>query len=170
MDTQIRTYDNTQRCGHWLYFIIVYAIAALGGILSYDAEKDDWYQRLVKPSWTPSGTTISIIWLILYFLIALSWYMATGINNLSSVSRVSINILFTLGLILNLVWTFIFFTFRNLSLSLLIIIIIDIVTLILILYLSSSSLTIRSAYLLIPYLIWLLIATYLNYRLYVDNL
>lgn len=33
----------------------------------------DWYNSLAKPSWTPSPSTISLIWMILYPVIAVSF-------------------------------------------------------------------------------------------------
>ncbi len=44
---------------------------AVGGSLSGDFNSD-WYQRLRKPVWQPSGTLIGAVWTVLYTLTALA--------------------------------------------------------------------------------------------------
>lgn len=51
-------------------FVGTYALFLVSGLLFHLDRA--WYDALVKPSWTPSGGTIGLIWSVLFFCIALS--------------------------------------------------------------------------------------------------
>ncbi|RJQ56353.1 MAG: tryptophan-rich sensory protein [Actinobacteria bacterium] len=53
-----------------LVFFITYALFSIAGFL-FPVDRQ-WYQALSKPSWTPSGSTIGVVWALLFGLIALS--------------------------------------------------------------------------------------------------
>jgi benzodiazapine receptor len=53
-----------------LVFAVTYAIFLVSGFL-FRLDRG-WYDALQKPSWTPPGSTIGIVWSVLFFCIALS--------------------------------------------------------------------------------------------------
>jgi tryptophan-rich sensory protein len=76
-------------------------------------------------------------------------------------------IIFSVQLLFNILWNFFFFTLKSPLLGLIEIIILNILIVINILYFYKISKT--AAYLLVPYLLWVLFATILNVSIFVLN-
>lgn len=76
----------------------------------------EWYNALAKPSWTPDGGTIGLIWSLLYPVIAVTF----GYVFVQTVRRKlprSVAVPFAINLVANLVFTPIQFGLRNLPLA-----------------------------------------------------
>ncbi len=139
-------------------FAIVFLVAFTGNLLVGNATQSQWYES-VKPSLTPPNYVFPIAWGILFILIAISLYLAWTSANASE--RKSIAVLFTANFLLNIAWSGFYFTLRDPALAL-----IDLVALwISILALIKFLLPIdkKSAFLLVPYLLWVSFAGVLNY-------
>lgn len=144
-----------------LIFIIVYLLFSLSGIL-FPIDRT-WYASLKKPSWTPSGKTIGIIWAILYALIALSLAIVEykiGLKNTS----ITFMLLWGINYLANQAFSFFEFKAKRLDLAFLDTAVVAITTLLLIFVTLQYS--VLAAVLLIPYLIWSTIATLLAWSIY----
>ena len=119
--------------------------------------KSVWYYNLLKPPFAPPNWIFSPVWSILYFTIfvALLLYIFKLAPN-----KKSGYIYFIAQLIFNFLWTPIFFYLKNIILALIVIIFLDIFVVLTIK--SFYKVSKISALILIPYLIWILFATYLN--------
>ena len=119
--------------------------------------KSVWYYNLTKPSLAPPDWIFLPVWSILYFsmLIALLLYLFKPAQN-----KKSGYIYFAVQLILNLLWAIVFFYLKNMFLALIVIILLDIFVILTIK--SFYKVSKISGLILIPYLIWILFATYLN--------
>ena len=119
--------------------------------------KSVWYYNLTKPPLAPPDWIFPPVWSILYFsmLVALLLYLFKPTQN-----KKSGYIYFIAQLILNLLWTPAFFYLRNIVLALIVIILLDIFVILTIK--SFYKVSKISGLILIPYLIWILFATYLN--------
>jgi tryptophan-rich sensory protein len=137
----------------WLVFLaIVFAVAAFGAQFTPGA----WYQTLAKPAWTPPSWLFAPVWTVLYAMIAtaaaLVWLRAP---------HVSIALgLWGLQLVLNGLWSWLFFGLERPGLAAL-----DIVTLLV--AIVATSVTFRpvsraAALLMMPYALWVAYATALN--------
>jgi len=118
-------------------------------------ENKDWYKKIKKSGLTPPDRVFSIVWTILYILIIISLIIYVR-NKWSKYGL----LLFIIQLILNIIWTTIFFRYRLICLS-----VIDLLLLIVLVCLMIKEfyrVNKYSGYILIPYLIWLLLALYLN--------
>ncbi|MGM9966607.1 MAG: TspO/MBR family protein [Rummeliibacillus sp.] len=144
-----------------LVFIVVYLLFSLSGIL-FPVDRT-WYASLKKPSWTPSGKTIGMIWGILYALIALSLAIIQYKMGLKSTS-ISFILLWLINYLANQAFSFFQFTAKKLDLAFLDTLVI-VITNILLIY-STTQYSGLAALLLIPYLIWSLIATTLAWSIY----
>jgi tryptophan-rich sensory protein len=116
-----------------------------------------WYKSLIKPLFSPPDWLFAPVWSFLYFTIFISIFLYIRTNNQSK----SIGyIYFIIQLFLNLVWTPVFFGLKNILAGAILIGLIDIFTALTIykFYFVSKP----AAFVLIPYFIWLLYATYLN--------
>ena len=122
----------------------------------------DTYMSLVKPPLAPPSILFPIVWAILFILMGISSYMVyeSGDDNGSLKT-------YLLQLGINFVWPILFFVLKNMLLSLIWIILLDIVVIIMIRKFYKVNKT--AAYLQIPYLIWILFATYLNFGFYILN-
>jgi len=137
---------------------LVYLAALIGSVFTSQSVNSQWYQS-IKPSITPPSWVFPIVWNILFFLIALSLYFA-WINSNKKEKKV-IAAVFALNLIFNMSWSFIFFYLQNPAAGFydIILILISIIWMIK----AASRINKLSAYLLVPYLLWVSFATILNY-------
>lgn len=123
----------------------------------------DWYASLVKPALTPPSWIFSPVWTVLYVLMAVSAFLIWKKGWRRKEVRVAL-MAFGFQLALNLVWSPLFFGLQSPRLALL-----DIVLL-----LAAISWTMvafwrlsrTAAYLLLPYLVWVAFATYLNFSIW----
>lgn len=118
-----------------------------------------WYAALAKPSWTPPPFVFPIAWTILYILMGISlwrlWDRATA-----SPERTYAIALFFVQLTLNAAWSPIFFGWHAIRMALAILFGLLIAISMTMLAASRSDKT--AAWLLAPYLAWVIYATSLN--------
>ena len=139
--------------------IIPLGLGIIVGLLTGNSAK---YNDLVEPSFAPPAILFPIVWTILYILMGISHYIVKE----SNADQDTLTI-YNLQLGVNLLWSFFFFTFRFYLFSFLWIILLIILVIIMIRkFYKISSL---SAYLQIPYLIWLIFASILNLSIYILN-
>lgn len=141
-----------------LCLVIVYAVAFTGSLFTSSNVNSDWYES-IKPSITPPNFIFPIVWNILFFLIGLSLYFA--FLSAKKEEKKTIFWIFGINLILNVLWSMFFFTLQNPLLAFfdLIVLWISIIFMVVITYKIRKL----SSYLLIPYLLWVAFAGYLNY-------
>lgn len=124
-----------------------------------------WYLTLEKPPFTPPPSYFPIAWTILYIMMGISFFTII-IQPATKQKYVAVN-LFLVQLILNLLWSYIFFELQSITYAL-----ID-VTLLLIFLIATIIYFFRlsklAGYLLIPYLLQVIFATYLNIGLAILN-
>lgn len=125
----------------------------------------NWYNTLIKSSLTPSGGIFRIVWTIIYLTVIASFifFISDGIRKEKALAI----FVFLIQISLNFLWTPIFFVAHNVNLAFIIIFLLTL-TLILNIFLFWKHSKI-SAYLLIPYLIWVIFAGYLNYIIIKSN-
>lgn len=136
---------------------------ALGGLVSLIIKNKIDYQYLVKPPASPPKLAFPIAWSLIYLLMGISYYK---LNKDSNVSPLEKGVYYT-QLAVNALWSIIFFLFKLRLLACLWIIILDVLVLWMIkLFYKKNKI---SAYLNLPYLIWILFATYLTIGIYFLN-
>lgn len=111
-----------------------------------------WYQTLDKPSFSPPNWVFGSVWTILYILMGISLYLVWTKRKIPSV--------FWIQLILNAIWSIIFFGLKNPTLAL-----VDIIALWIAIVLTIkafSKINKLAGNLLYPYLAWVSFATVLN--------
>lgn len=135
----------------------------LGSIVGFIISDYIDYSTLIKPPLAPPKILFPIAWSIIYLLMGISYYLFKKKN----IETKKENYIYYLQLIINLLWSIIFFVFKLRFLSILWIILLDILVVYMI-YKFYKKYKI-SAYLNIPYLIWILFATYLTIGIYILN-
>ncbi len=123
-----------------------------------------WYPLLRHSSITPPNIVFPIVWSILYLLMGISAGLVQGSGH---ETRRLVLTVFVVQLMLNFLWCITFFAMRNPLLGLLDILLLDAMV---ILYIFLSYRASRAAsFLFIPYIVWLMIATYLNTYIFMHN-
>ena len=148
--------------------IWIVALIAIGGIIGSftKPEISAWYSTLHRSTLTPPNYVFPIAWTILYGIIgACGWLICRpqAFPKLLSV----IKILYLTQLILNWSWTPLFFHYHLTGISLVVLGLMDILVGILI-FLAYRRMRAVSL-LMIPYLSWILFATYLNFYIWQYN-
>lgn len=135
---------------------IAFAAALLGGLAT---DIGDWYRELKKPTWQPPDWLFAPVWTLIFALIA--WSAAAAWLAASADERGSQVVLpFAVNLLLNVAWSFLFFRLRRPRLAL-----IELLALwlsIVVLMLALWPISQLAALLLLPYLLWVSFAGWLN--------
>ena len=124
-----------------------------------------WYNELNRSSLSPPSWVFKFIWPILYFMMGISFYITLKDEKCSPFCRPLV--FFLIQLAFNLSWTTVFFRFRKIKIALVVILLILLFT---ILTLNDMYKVNKTAfYILIPYILWLSFATYLNTYIVINN-
>jgi tryptophan-rich sensory protein len=140
------------------FLLICFAVFVFGGLF----RPGDWYLALNKAPWSPPNIAFPIVWTFLYCCIAIAGWQIYHRGNST------LRALWTIQLILNGLWSWLFFGQQWVLISLLNIILLDAFVINLILKARRAKLSMASL-LLTPYIIWLLIATSLNTYILLAN-
>lgn len=123
----------------------------------------NWYANLAKPEFSPPNWVFGPVWTLLYVLMGISAYLIwrKGLKNKAVQLTLAI---FIFQLFLNSFWSLLFFGIHSPGVAFT-----EILSLwfaILALILASFQVSKLAAYLLIPYLLWVSFASYLNYAIW----
>lgn len=129
---------------------------ALGGLFTADGVSSEWYQTLNKAPWTPPGWVFGAAWTFLMCCFTVFMTMRWSKDQ----DRKKTLILYSIQWILNVSWNPIFFYFHqnllgliDITLLLFVVIVLGITT--------KRTLRFHTLWIL-PYVLWLMIATSLN--------
>ena len=140
------------------YAVITAVIFIVGGVGGKATEIGPWYRNLRKPSWNPPDWVFPVVWTTIYIFIIAS--VGGAWNQAGSGEKTMILWLVGINLVLNLLWSVLFFTMRKPLWAL-----VEVFLLLLsIIVLMTGLFSIAPLYgwLLLPYLIWVSIAMLLN--------
>lgn len=148
------------------YIILNIAISlGIGGLSAFFTMNSmDIYQNINRPKLAPPGYIFPIVWTILYVLMGISSYLIHRSNHKNKETAL---IIYYFQLLINFSWPIFFFNYQNFLLALAILFILNILVIILIKV--TYSINHLASYLLIPYLIWILFALYLNFWIFINN-
>jgi len=119
---------------------------------------DTWYRSLAKPAWTPPDLAFPIAWGILYLLMAVAaWHVYLAEP---SVARSAGLVCYLLQLAANAAWSWLFFGRRQVFSALLdIVLLLGLIVATTALFARASEL---AAWLMAPYILWVMLALALN--------
>lgn len=145
-----------------LFYILITVF--IGSIPSFFLNISDKYKSLNKPPFSPPGFLFPIVWTILFVLMGISIYkiVKTGSPNTKEAK-----LIYFIQLIVNALWTPIFFGLDEYFLAFLWILML--ILLVITMLIIFSKIDKISVYLNIPYLLWLLFACYLTFGTFILN-
>tara|TARA_E500000331_G_scaffold222005_1_gene212587 strand:- start:16 stop:474 length:459 start_codon:yes stop_codon:yes gene_type:complete len=138
------------------FLFLNFGALALGGLFAGSGAGSNWYAELNKAPWTPPGWVFGFAWTTI--MLCFSVYMATLYTKTKSVK--TIIILYVIQWMLNVAWNPVFFYFHKANIGLILIVCLTII----VAYFLFNFRGDLKAYsiLILPYFIWLCIATSLN--------
>jgi benzodiazapine receptor len=147
--------------------VVICNLAGIVGSVFTSSSVGTWYQTINKPAFTPPGWVIGLVWTALFTLMGVALYLvwARGLRTPGAKSALSI---FSLQLFLNILWSFFFFSLQNPFYAFMEIILLWIM--ILATMVSFYRIDRRATILLIPYILWVSFAAFLNYRVWQLNM
>ncbi|MFA5249606.1 MAG: TspO/MBR family protein [Candidatus Paceibacterota bacterium] len=155
-----------QKISLFVFIAIVEAIQFLGAFPALGAVTT-WYPDLAKPFFNPPNWLFAPVWTILYLLIALSgWMIWKEREGKERAVDLALTV-YSIQLVLNAVWSYLFFGSRLLGLAFGEIVILWLAIAANIYFFKRISK--RAAYLLVPYILWVSFAALLNFSVWQLN-
>lgn len=145
-----------------LFLLLNFGALAIGSYFMNNGPQSNWYLTLNKAPWTPPGWVFGVAWTTI--MICFSFYLAylVGLKG-----NVVFWMLFGIQFILNISWNYAFFNQHLIGFALGIIVLLTVlIGYYLFYFLNSMKL---KSLLILPYFLWLLIATSLNAYSYFKN-
>ena len=167
MNTHTTRKTLTQQILAFLGFLVPSVLAGGLGTLFTIPNVDGWYAEAEKVAWSPPNWLFAPTWSALYFLIALSaWLIWRNTDERLRKARKTALIVYAIQIVLNGLWTPVFFggypAFGSLALWIGLVIIVALAVTIVIMIAKYRKISALAAWLMLPYLLWILFATSLN--------
>lgn len=140
-------------------------IGAIGAFFTASSVKT-WYVTLAKPSFNPPNEIFAPVWTSLYILMGISAYLVWQKRHTITQLPRTVAI-YLIQLVLNLMWSFIFFYAHQLGLALF-----EIIALLLAVIINAwifYKIDKVAGLLFIPYILWVSFATILTYNIFILN-
>ena len=146
--------------------ILIPLIVGFIGSIATITEIPTWYAALSKPTWSPPNWLFGPVWTTLYILMGIALYLVWREGLHRQDVRFAI-LIFGVQLVINLLWSVVFFSFHALFGSFILVMLLWLAILAnIIAFLIISK---WAGLLLVPYIVWVSIASYLNYSVYLLN-
>ncbi len=146
--------------------LIVCQFAGFIGSLFTTPSIPTWYAHINKPPFTPPNWLFGPVWLLLYLLMGIALFLAWHKGQKIPHARKAL-IFFGAQLVLNVLWSVVFFGFRSPLGGLIVICLLWIAIFMTIRNFYKISLT--AARLLVPYILWVSFAAILNFSIFMLN-
>lgn len=146
-----------------LFLFLNFGGLALGNYLMNNGPVSEWYTSLNQAPWTPPGWVFGVAWTLI--MICFSIYLVKLFQQQNSLRTW---VIYGIALVLNISWNYVFFNIHLTAAGLINIILLTLV--ILYFFLNFKSLVPETwKLLLLPYIIWLFLATSLNTYIVIYN-
>lgn len=138
------------------FFAMCFGAASSGAYFRPGA----WYAALKKPSWTPPNWAFPVVWTTLFLMMSIAGFLIFQTAGWSAWPALA---LFAAHLVVNAVWSWIFFGLKRLDWAMAEVLVLWAAIAALIALFAPINTV--AALLLAPYLLWVTIAAFLNFRL-----
>ena len=146
-----------------IYLRSIFVPVIIGAIVGIITSSSMNYSSLIQPQLAPPAILFPIIWSILYVLMGVSY----GILESRSLAISSINSIYYSQLFVNALWSFFFFIFKWRFFAFLWILLLLVLVIIMIIRFYNKNKV--AGLLQLPYLAWVIFASYLNFAIYILN-
>jgi len=122
-----------------------------------------WYASLVKPSWNPPNAIFGPVWTVLYVLMGVAAWLVWRRAGFAGTGGAALG-LFVVQLVLNALWSYLFFGLHRPGIALLDIVVLWVAILIVMVLFWREDRV--AGALMLPYLAWVGFASFLNFVLW----
>jgi tryptophan-rich sensory protein len=140
-------------------------VSFLPGVFGAAFPPGEWYVHLDKSALTPPGWVFPIAWTLLYIAIGVALYLF--LVQAPPPKRRGALVVFGVQLVLNALWSWIFFGLHEIGAALVEIVALWLAIVATMIVFGRHSRV--SAKLLLPYLLWVSFATYLTFAIWIMN-
>ncbi len=148
----------------FLSILLPLAVGGMAGALTSNSV--GVYENLVLPSASPPASVFPVVWSVLYILMGIASYLVWK-SSADQTDKKRALVLYLVQLAFNFIWPLLFFNLENYLLAF-----IWLVAMLILIVLTTkvfSKISKLGARLMIPYLLWVVFAGYLNLSIYVLN-
>jgi tryptophan-rich sensory protein len=148
-----------------LFVFICFGVAWTGAQVSPGIASSEWYNQLNKPDWNPPGWLFGPVWTSLYIMMAFAaWRIWKRLGFAGGKKELSF---FTVQLLLNGLWSQLFFNAQNpgLAFAEILLLLISIILTTVFFYRQDRI----AGWLMVPYILWVSFATVLNGTIWMIN-
>jgi len=145
-----------------IFLVINFGALAIGRWLMDNGPQTEWYINLNQAPWTPPGWVFGVAWTTI--MLCFSLYMAF-LYKLKPTTKVVV--LFTIQFVLNVIWNYVFFNQHFVGFGFTIILLLTFIVAVFT-FSFKKDMGLKTL-LILPYLIWLCIATSLNGYILIHN-
>ena len=149
-----------------IFSVLICQLAGIIGSVFTVSNITSWYIDLQKPLLNPPNWVFGPVWITLYFLMGIALFLVWN-KGLDKRFNRNAFILFIIQLVFNSLWSIVFFGMHQLLISVFVIVILWL--LIFINIVQFGKISEAAAYLLLPYILWVSFASYLNIAIYILN-
>jgi translocator protein len=148
--------QKTQKRALYLFLLATLGVGALSSLFT-TSQIPTWYAGLNQPAIAPPNWVFAPVWTALYILMAFAAWRVWKVAGLRSSAMAA----FAIQLALNFAWSAIFFGLHDIAGALAEIVVLDLAILTTVILFSQHDW--RAGLLMLPYLAWVLFATFLTY-------
>lgn len=148
----------------FLFLLFNFAALAIGGLFTGNGVSSEWYQHLAKAPWTPPGWVFGAAWT--FVMICFSFYMG-HLWVSAGVHKKLVFQWYAYQLLLNIAWNPVFFYAQSIDMGLLVIV--GLLLNVLLIAIKFNHIQKGWTLAILPYLLWLCIATSLNAYILLNN-
>ena len=147
----------------FLFFLFInFSALAIGSWMMNDGPRSEWYLSLDQAPWSPPGWVFGVAWSSIMILFSVFMAFLVQVNRSKKVV-----LLFSVQFVLNVIWNYFFFNQHLIFLGLINIIIL---TLLMFYFLIAFKHYLKhKRFYVLPYCIWLILATSLNFYIALYN-
>ena len=147
--------------GLLVLIVICFAVSGVGGAVTYP-EIENWYAKLVKPTWTPPDSVFGPVWSALYLCMAIAAWLVWRQRGLAG--ALGPLPLFGVQLLLNTAWSWLFFGLHSPGAAFVDILLLwTAIAATMIVFWCRSTV---AGLLFVPYLAWVTFASFLNFGIW----
>ena len=143
--------------------IVICQMAGVLGSVFTSSSVLTWYPTLIKPSFTPPGGLIGTVWIVLFTLMGISLFLIWREGNGGPEKKMALGV-FAVQLVVNVLWSWAFFGLQSPLAGIVVIAVLWL--LILQCILRFWPISRNAALLLVPYILWVSFAAFLNFTIW----
>jgi tryptophan-rich sensory protein len=145
-----------------LAIVICQSAGVLGSFFT-SSSVSTWYPTLIKPFFAPPGSVIATVWIVLFTLMGVSLFLVWRDGKNDADGKIALGI-FALQLVVNVLWSWAFFGLQSPAAGIVVIVVLWL--LILQCIARFWPISRNAALLLVPYILWVSFAAFLNYTVW----